>query len=196
MFIYYILSAFGGALLALAIYLVTRRIIMKGRRDEIIEKAELEAENIKKEKILQAKEKFLQLKSEHEKYVNQKNAEIKELNDLVVSQKETILDLKNNIVNKDNLVALQREIDSKNVTIREKDFEIKMLKDKSVSREEFSRIQDELDKKEEQIQRLNEVKDLFFEISGTEASLYYFGFGCKESGTERLCKEPSLWKCL
>ena len=44
-----------------------------------------------------------------------------------------------------------------------------MLKDKSVSREEFSRIQDELDKKEEQIQRLNEVKDLFFEISGTEA---------------------------
>ena len=77
MFVYYILSAFGGALLALAIYLVTRRIIMKGRRDEIIEKAELEAENIKKEKILQAKEKFLQLKSEHEKYVNQKNAEIK-----------------------------------------------------------------------------------------------------------------------
>ena len=82
--------------------------------------------------------------------VDEKNAEIKELNDLVVSQKETILDLKNNIVNKDNLVALQREIDSKNVTIREKDFEIKMLKDKSVSREEFSRIQDELDKKEEQ----------------------------------------------
>ena len=77
MFIYYILSAFGGALLALTIYLVTKRIIMKGRRDEIIEKAELEAENIKKEKILQAKEKFLQLKSEHEKYVNQKNSEIR-----------------------------------------------------------------------------------------------------------------------
>ena len=59
-------------------------------------------------------------------------------------------------------------VDEKNAD-REKDFEIKMLKDKSVSREEFSRIQDELDKKEEQIQRLNEVKDLFFEISGTEA---------------------------
>ena len=77
MFVYYILSAFGGAVLSLAIYVATRRIILKGRRDEIIEKAELEAENIKKEKILQAKEKFLQLKSDHEKYVNQKNAEIK-----------------------------------------------------------------------------------------------------------------------
>ena len=94
MFIYYILSAFGGALLALAIYLVTRRIIMKGRRDEIIEKAELEAENIKKEKILQAKEKFLQLKSEHEKYVNQKNSEIKDTESRL-KQKENTLNQQN-----------------------------------------------------------------------------------------------------
>ena len=50
MFIYYILSALAGAVLALAIYVVARRIFLKGRRDEIIEKAELEAENIKKEK--------------------------------------------------------------------------------------------------------------------------------------------------
>ena len=57
-----------------------------------------------------------------------------------------------------------------------------MLKDKSVSREEFSRIQDELDKKEEQIQRLNEVKDLFFEISGTEA----FASEIKGSPAEKL----------
>ena len=32
-----------------------------------------EAEVIKKDKILQAKEKFLQLKSEHEKYINERN---------------------------------------------------------------------------------------------------------------------------
>ena len=39
MFIYYILSALAGAVLALAIYVVARRIFLKGRRDEIIEKA-------------------------------------------------------------------------------------------------------------------------------------------------------------
>ena len=94
MFIYYILSAFGGALLALAIYVVTRRIILKGRRDEIIEKAELEGENIKKEKILQAKEKFLQLKSDHEKFVNQKNAEIKDTESRL-KQKENTLNQQN-----------------------------------------------------------------------------------------------------
>ncbi len=43
----------------------------KGRK--IIKEAELEAEMIRKDKILQAKEKFLQLKVEHEKLINEKN---------------------------------------------------------------------------------------------------------------------------
>ena len=42
----------------------------------IINEAKKEAEQIKKEKLLQAKEKFLELKSEHEKIINNKNNEI------------------------------------------------------------------------------------------------------------------------
>ena len=57
-------------------------------------KAELEAENIKKEKILQAKEKFIQLKSDHEKFVNQKNAEIKDTESRL-KQKENTLNQQN-----------------------------------------------------------------------------------------------------
>ena len=38
------------------------------KKKKIIREAEAESEVIKKDKILQAKEKFLQLKSEHEKY--------------------------------------------------------------------------------------------------------------------------------
>ena len=73
-----ILSAVVGAVLALTIYIVVRRIILKGQKEDIIKKAELEAESIKKEKIFQAKEKFLQLKSEHEQYINEKNKTISE----------------------------------------------------------------------------------------------------------------------
>ena len=73
-----ILSAVVGAVLALTIYIVVRRIILKGQKEDIINKAELEAESIKKEKIFQAKEKFLQLKSEHEQYINEKNKTISE----------------------------------------------------------------------------------------------------------------------
>ncbi|MBO6028476.1 MAG: DUF3552 domain-containing protein [Bacteroidales bacterium] len=67
-----------GAVLALAAYILIRKSILRGKRDEILEKAEIEAEKIKNDKILQAKEKFLNLKSEHEEYVNKKNAQIRE----------------------------------------------------------------------------------------------------------------------
>ena len=51
-------------------------MILRKRSTNIIKEAEAEAEVIKKDKILQAKEKFLQLKSEHEKVINEKNQRI------------------------------------------------------------------------------------------------------------------------
>jgi ribonuclease Y len=47
----------------------------KSSANKILNEARAEAENIKNNKILQAKEKFLELKSEHEKYILSKNAE-------------------------------------------------------------------------------------------------------------------------
>ena len=61
--LFYILSAVLGAIVALGTYIFVRKILLKGQKEEIIKKAELEAESIKKEKIFQAKEKFLSLKS-------------------------------------------------------------------------------------------------------------------------------------
>ena len=61
-----IVTAFISAIAAVSTYIVIRKILLKGQKDEILRKAEIEAESIKKEKIFQAKEKFLQLKSEHE----------------------------------------------------------------------------------------------------------------------------------
>jgi len=82
-----------GAAIALAAYIGVRKMLLKGRRDEILEKAEMEAENIKKEKILQAKEKFLQLKGEHEQYVAEKNSQIRDTENRL-KQKENTLNQK------------------------------------------------------------------------------------------------------
>ena len=82
-----------GAALALAAYILIRKSILRGKRDEILEKAEIEAEKIKNDKILQAKEKFLNLKAEHEEYVNNKNAQIRDAESRV-KQKENTLNQK------------------------------------------------------------------------------------------------------
>ena len=76
--LFYVIAAIAGAAIGIAIYIVVVRLVAKGHADAIIEKATAEAENIKQQKIFQAKEKFLQLKSEHEKFVNNKNSELKD----------------------------------------------------------------------------------------------------------------------
>jgi len=49
------------------------------KSENIIKDAEKASEQIKKDKILQAKEKFLELKSEHEKFINSRNQKISDL---------------------------------------------------------------------------------------------------------------------
>ncbi len=53
-------------------YFVWQKVLKK-RNENIIQDAKSEADVIKKEKILQAKEKFFELKSEYEKYIQEKN---------------------------------------------------------------------------------------------------------------------------
>ena len=53
-----------------------QNVILKNKRTQIIREAEQEAENIKKEKMLQAKEKFLVLKEEHETAMKEKERRI------------------------------------------------------------------------------------------------------------------------
>ena len=78
MLIYYIIAAIAGAAIGVGVYMFVSRKVSAGKADAIIEKAKNEAENLKQQKILQAKEKFLQLKSEHEKEVNAKNSELRD----------------------------------------------------------------------------------------------------------------------
>ena len=96
-----------GAILALTVYILIRRSMLKGRKEEIIEMAELEAEKIKQEKILQAKEKYLTLKSEHDRAVGEKNARLRE--------KETELKQKENTIAQQNgeLQKKMKEADSR-----------------------------------------------------------------------------------
>lgn len=76
--LYYFLTAILSACAALAVYILVKKSLSKGQADAIIAKANLDAENIKQEKILQAKEKFLQMRSEHDSFVSKKNNELRD----------------------------------------------------------------------------------------------------------------------
>jgi ribonuclease Y len=66
---------------------------LRRKKTRVIRESEIEAEVIRKDKILQAKEKFLQLKAEHEKYINEKNSKIS-ITENRLKQKEITLSQK------------------------------------------------------------------------------------------------------
>jgi ribonuclease Y len=82
-------GATAGVLVAISLI---KKAIYK-RNATLITDAEEKGEMIKKDKILQAKEKFLQLKADHEKQINEKNNKILQAENRI-KQKETALNQK------------------------------------------------------------------------------------------------------
>ncbi len=62
-----------GLLIGIALANTLLKKSLEKKSQQVLKDAEAEGEVLKKEKILQAKEKFLQLKTEHEKVINEKN---------------------------------------------------------------------------------------------------------------------------
>ncbi len=155
-----------GAVLALSIYIIIRNMILKGRRDGIIAKAELEAENIKKEKILQAREKFLQLKSEHEKTVNEKNSLIKDA-ESKIKDAENRIRQKENHLNQQNqeLQKKHRDADNAKASLNAQK---ESLEKKA---EEYDRLRADVNRQIEEIAGMTavEAKNMLMENMKAEA---------------------------
>ena len=92
---------------------MTLRVLLKSRLESIIKEAEQEAEVIKKNKLLEVKEKFLHLKADLEKQVAQRNAKIQSIEsklkqrELNMNQRQEELQRKNSEVEatRENLTA-------------------------------------------------------------------------------------------
>jgi ribonuclease Y len=114
----------------------------KKEASSILKSADKEGESLKKDKILQAKEKFIELKSEHEKVIYAREDKIKSL-ERSVTDKES---------NASKLLKVQSELNS-DLELKSKDF------DKKINNLDKKRI--ELDKeRENQIKQLEVISGL------------------------------------
>lgn len=99
-----IIAALVGIILGAAGYWLVRKVILKGQKEAILADAERQAEAIKQEKMLQAKERFLQLKSEHEQKCNERNKAIVEAENRI-KQKENSINQQNSELGRKNKEA-------------------------------------------------------------------------------------------
>lgn len=144
----YAISAFivGGVI---SYFLWDKAIL--GKKKKILGEAEAEGEVIKKDKILQAKEKFLQLKTDHEKYINEKNNKVASLEGKL-KQKETMF--------------LQRK---EEFNRRVRDFEMEK-KETDVIRENLSMQLNMVQQKEDELEKMHKQQvEQLESISGLSA---------------------------
>ena len=106
----------GGVGLAAGILIafLVQSILLKNRKDKIIDEAEKEGENLKKDKILQAKEKFLKLKTEHETTIKDRERKLQSIEDRA-KNKEKSLNQKIESVNRK-----EKQIDSERDGLKQK----------------------------------------------------------------------------
>lgn len=71
---------------------VLQQTALKAKSEKLIKDAEVEAENIKKERILQAKEKFLKLKEEHETTIKDRERKLQSNEDRVRAKEKSYTD--------------------------------------------------------------------------------------------------------
>lgn len=149
-----IIAAFVSAITGFATYYG-----VKVRSAAILKEAENAGEMIKKEKLLQAKEKFIQLKSEHDKQVNERNQRL-------AQSEQKAKQLENQLQNQ------QREAERKsaeNDRLKEKmESQMQALEHK---KEELARLMSEQNSRLEQISGMSsdEAKNILIENMKAEA---------------------------
>ena len=109
----------------------------KKEAQRIIKLSEIEAENLRKDKIFQAKERFLELKSEHEKHILNREKDLTEIQKRV-KDKESLVS--NELaINKKNNQSLTDKIDSFNKKIEL--FEKKNVQVEKMQKEQIDKLE-------------------------------------------------------
>lgn len=137
-----IVSTLVALVIGLLIGFTVIKKVTEKKAEQILKDAEAEAEVIKKDKILQAKEKFLQLKSEHEKHITEKNG--------------TMATAENKIKQKESAIAQKQE------ELKRKENEVAAIKDNlNIQLEVINKKKEEVDKAHKrQVQQLEIISGL------------------------------------
>lgn len=133
--VYGVIGLVAGALVAVVI----QSFLLKGRKEQILKEAEKEGENLKQQKILQAKEKFLKLKEDHESKMKDRERKLQSSEDRTRSKENNLSKKIEEVNRKDKALAkTQSTMDNKLAAIDAKQKEIDKFHQKTV--DELSKI--------------------------------------------------------
>ena len=129
----------------------------KNEANNILKSAKIEGENIKKDKIFQAKERFLELKSEHEKHILNKEKGLTEIQKMIKDKESQVsnelsINKKNNQSLNDKIASFDKKLDQ----LEKKNIEVVKLHKEQVEKLEKLSTMSADDAKKELVESLKQ----------------------------------------
>jgi ribonuclease Y len=134
-----VLGLLGGLIGGGVVMAIVQQTLLKSKREKLIKDAELEGENIKKDKLLQAKENFLKLKEEHEGTIKEKERRIQSGEDRIRNKEKSLNQKMEDFGRKEKDIEKKHlELDTKIQALEVKSQELDKMQQKRVA--ELSKI--------------------------------------------------------
>lgn len=152
-----IIAGVVGLVAGVAVTFVVQNVLMKKRLEQMLKDAENEGEAIKKDKILQAKERFLQLKENHEKTMKDRERKLQSAEDRTKAKEKTLSQKIEEVNRKEKTLESRDEELTQKIELADlKQQELEKIQQKRVA--ELSRISN-LDKEEAKKMLMEALKD-------------------------------------
>jgi ribonuclease Y len=115
------------------LFVSARKKQLESDKNRILEEAKMQGENLKKDRILEAKEKYMQLRSEYEKETNKRTQELSNAENRL-KQKEQSLDdkIRNLKQREDETVQKGQRLDSQIETYKKREVELSQMREQQL----------------------------------------------------------------
>lgn len=131
--LFILIGLIGGVGVGYMLFVAARKKQLENDKSRILEEAKMQGENLKKDRILEAKEKYMQLRSEYEKETNKRSQELS-LSENRMKQKEQSLDdkIRNLKTREDETLQKGQRLDVQIDNYKKRETEINQMREQQL----------------------------------------------------------------
>jgi ribonuclease Y len=123
----------GGLGSGYVIFVAARKKQLEAEQARVLEEARLQGENIKKDRVLEAKEKYMQLRSDYDREINKRNQEMNNAENRLKQKEQSLDDKLKGLKNKEDENDRQRQrLDAQIEAYKKKENEVNALREQQL----------------------------------------------------------------
>lgn len=145
----------GGLGLGYVVFVSARKNQLESERTRILEEAKSQGESLKKDRIVEAKEKYMQLRSEYERETNKRNQELSNAENRLRQKEQSLDDKMKSLKQKEDETAQKSQrLDAQIEAYKTKEKELSTLREQQLAKLESIAGLSQIDAKDQMIETI------------------------------------------